>query len=329
MFWAWAVWIAIVIGVLSIAYFFVSARLVGTSHLSPAGKHWVRVAVAVLLLVPMLSMILFRYLEGLPTAISWAIHLGLGFLSFVVTLLAIREVAWLGFKGFDFLRSLATSSSLVDPSRRDFLLHTSNLVVLGAAGVLTAYGVYEARRRPGIVNITVPIRRLPQAFNGFRIVQITDIHAGLTLTRPWIETVAQEVAELRPDLIAFTGDLADGSVGYLREHVAPLAQLHAPAGKFFVTGNHEYYSGAEPWVKEAERMGYRVLLNEHQIISRNGASIVLAGITDYIGGDFLPHHTSDPMKALDGAPADVVRILLAHQPRSLYTALPLGFDLQI
>jgi len=134
---------------------------------------------------------------------------------------------------------------------------------------------------------------------------------------------------MKPDLIACTGDLADGSVSYLRDDVAPLAELHAPYGKFFVTGNHEYYSGAEPWIEEVKRMGYNVLLNGHQLISRNGSSIVLAGVTDTSGGDFLSHHHSDPRKALDGAPVDTTRVLLAHQPRTLYAAESSGYDLII
>jgi predicted MPP superfamily phosphohydrolase len=282
-------------------------------------------------LIPVISMFLFRYMEHWGETWAWVVYVGLGFLSLLFTALVVRDVGLLGVKGFELLSSFFSSSerTTLDTSRREFLFQTTNIAVLGVAGALTAYGVYQARRKPGIVNITVPIQRLPEAFEGFRIVQITDIHAGLTVKRDWIETVARQVHELKPDLIAFTGDLADGSVAYLRDHVAPLAELSAPEGKFFVTGNHEYYSGAEPWVKEAERMGYRVLLNEHHLVSRTGSSIVLAGVTDSSGGDFLPHHASDPMKAIEGAPSDTVKILLAHQPRSLYAALPLGFDLQI
>ena len=90
---------------------------------------------------------------------------------------------------------------MVDTAKREFLLQTTNLGVIGIAGTLTAYGVYEARRKPGIVNITIPIAKLPQEFDGFRIVQISDIHAGLTIKRDWIESVAREVQDLSPDLL--------------------------------------------------------------------------------------------------------------------------------
>ena len=171
--------------------------------------------------------------------------------------------------------------------------------------------------------------RWKKEFVGFKIVQITDIHARLTVKRDWIETIVAEVHALKPDLIAFTGDLADGSVPHLRGEVAPLGELQAPYGKFFVTGNHEYYSDAEPWVEEARRLGYDVLINEHRLVQRNGASLVLAGVTDYSGGGFLPHHKSDPQAGLDNAPSDTVKVLLAHQPRTLHQAESLGFQLML
>jgi hypothetical protein len=199
--------------------------------------------------------------------------------------------------------------------------------VIGVAGTLTAYGIYEARRKPGIVEHTIPIKKLPESFEGFRIVQITDIHAGLTVRRDWVETIVRQVDALKPDLIAFTGDLADGSVPDLQDDVAPLIDLQAPQGKFFVTGNHEYYSGAEAWVEHVGKMGYKVMMNEHTTIARNGATIVLAGVADYSAGAFVPQHATDPKKAIDGAPVDAVKILMAHQPRSFYVAESLGYDL--
>lgn len=332
MFWSYVIWIAIMVAVLSLGFYYINSRLVAAMHLQPHWQTAARFLLAAMFIIPVLSMLLFRSMEHWGRAWSWFVYIGLGFLSLLFTALIIRDIGVLGAKGLAFLDSLSPSSSTratLDASRREFLFQASNIAVVGVAGALTAYGVYQARRTPGIVYLTVPIERLPVAFEGFRIVQITDVHAGLTVRRDWIETIAQQVQELNPDLIAFTGDLADGSVGYLRDDVAPLGELKAPHGKFFVTGNHEYYSGAEEWVKEAERMGYRVLLNEHECISRNGSSILLAGVTDTSGGDFLPHHASDPAKAIAGAPADGTKILLAHQPRSLYKALPLGFDLQL
>ena len=217
----------------------------------------------------------------------------------------------------------------IDKSRREFLLQLSNIGIIVGAGAVTTYGIYEARRKPGIVNISIPIAELPKDFVGFKIVQITDIHAGLTVKRNWIETIVEEVNNLNPDLIALTGDIVDGSTSHLREDVAPLGELHAHYGKFFVTGNHEYYSGVENWIKEFTRFGYDVLINEHRNIQRNDSAIVLAGVTDYTGGRFLPSHKSNPKISIQDVPSDLVKILLAHQPRTIRDSETLGFNLML
>jgi predicted MPP superfamily phosphohydrolase len=329
MLWSLVLWIAVMVTVLGGGYFYIGKRLISTMSWPQNVKTWVWIGFAALMLVPVVSMFLFRYMERFGNAWAWVTYIELGFLSLVVTTLVVRDLLMLGAQGIGYITSLLRSTPLppTDLTRREFLLHTSNLAVLTVAGGLTAYGVYQARRKPGIVELSIPIRNLPQAFEGFRIVQISDIHAGLTVRRDWIETIAWQVNDLKPDLIAFTGDLADGSVAHLRDDVAPLGQLHAPHGKFFVTGNHEYYSGAEEWVEHVSTMGYNVLMNEHCLISCNGASIVLAGVADYSAGGFVPRHTSDPKKAIEGAPADKVKVLMAHQPRSLYVAETLGYDL--
>jgi predicted MPP superfamily phosphohydrolase len=144
-----------------------------------------------------------------------------------------------------------------------------------------------------------------------------------------LETIVEQANALAPDIVAFTGDLVDGSVPHLRHEVAPMAELAARYGRYFITGNHEYYSGAEPWVEEADRLGFDVLLNEHRVLQHGTGRILLAGVTDYSAGQFVKRHASNPEVAISGAPSCEVKILLAHQPRSLYAALPLGFDLQI
>jgi predicted MPP superfamily phosphohydrolase len=121
----------------------------------------------------------------------------------------------------------------------------------------------------------------------------------------------------------------DGSVPELRAHVAPLAELRARHGVFFVTGNHEYYSGVHGWVDELRRLGIRVLHNEHVVLHHGGAPLVLAGVPDYSGHHFDPAHRSDPAAALAGAPEGAPRVLLAHQPRTAPAAAKAGFDLQL
>jgi predicted MPP superfamily phosphohydrolase len=171
---------------------------------------------------------------------------------------------------------------------------------------------------------------LPDALAGFTIVQISDIHVGPTIKRPYLDRIVDRVNGLAPDAVAITGDLVDGTVRELAPHTAPLARLKATHGTFFVTGNHEYYAGAEPWIAELRRLGVRVLMNEHEVIERAGHALVLAGVTDYSAGHFDAAHRSDPQRAIGGAPSHTaLRVLLAHQPRTAPAAAQAGFDLQL
>jgi len=188
----------------------------------------------------------------------------------------------------------------------------------------------NARRTAAVVRVDVPIAGLPAALEGFTIAQISDIHVGPTIKGAYLQDIVDAVNRLQPDLVAVTGDLVDGSVAELRPHVAPLAQLTSRFGSFFVTGNHEYYSGALAWLRELRRLGVRALVDEHVVIERGGARLVLAGVADYNARHFEPSHRSDPVAALAGAPVDAaVRVLLAHQPRSAAAAEAAGFDLQL
>ncbi|GGJ92772.1 ser/threonine protein phosphatase [Pseudomonas matsuisoli] len=205
----------------------------------------------------------------------------------------------------------------------------SAIAVLVGVGMVTLVGVYTARRVAPVKSVQIPLKGLPEAFEGFTIVQISDIHVGPTIKRRYIERIVERVNSLQPDYVAVTGDLVDGSVAQLSQHIGPLANLNGAHGVGVVTGNHEYYSGAPAWVAELRRMGLTVLMNEHRIIEREGAALVIAGITDYSAGAYEPSHTSDARAAIAGAPTDACKILLAHQPRSSEAARDAGFDLQL
>jgi predicted MPP superfamily phosphohydrolase len=171
---------------------------------------------------------------------------------------------------------------------------------------------------------------LPLALHGFSIAQISDVHVGPTIKRGFVEGIVRRVNELKADLIAVTGDLVDGSVQQLSAHTAPLAGLTARHGAYFVTGNHEYYSGERAWTEEIRRLGLRVLKNEHVVLKHDGASLILAGVTDYSAHHFDPAQRSDPAAALRGAPIDAgAKVLLAHQPSSAMAAANAGYDVQI
>ena len=193
--------------------------------------------------------------ERLKDWLAWAAYLGLGWVTITFSLLVVSDlvrIMWFGVEAAlpQLYRFLVTD--LIDPAR---VLSRANVGVIGLAALLTARGLYAARRNPRVVDVTVPIDGLPPSLQGFRIAQITDLHVGPTIKGDFVAAVVETVNDLHVDLIAFTGDLADGSVQRHRSDVAPLALLRAVHGCYFVTGNHEYYSGVEEWVDEARRLG--------------------------------------------------------------------------
>jgi predicted MPP superfamily phosphohydrolase len=207
---------------------------------------------------------------------------------------------------------------------------TSAIGVISIALAATLVGLVNARRRARVVNVDVPLPNLPAALHGFSIAQISDVHVGPTIKRGYVDAIVDAVNALDADIIAVTGDLVDGSVKELREETRPLARLTAREGTFFVTGNHEYYSGAREWMRELEGLGINVLNNQHVVLQRGDAALVVAGVTDYSAHHHDPAQRSDPAAALRGAPAHAgARILLAHQPRTAPAAAAAGFDLQI
>ena len=217
----------------------------------------------------------------------------------------------------------------MDESRRLLLRGVLNWGVLASAGVAGAWGIRNARRRPTVVEVDVPIKNLSPDLEGYRVAQISDLHVGPTIGADFARMVVDTVNGLKPDLVALTGDMVDGSVEHLSSGVAPLADLKATNGVFFVTGNHEYYSGVRAWCGKMADLGARVLLNEHHLIERGAGRLLIAGVTDLSAGRMVPSHKSDPAAALAGAPEHDVRILLAHQPNSCRAAERHGFDLQL
>ena len=318
---------------------YMTVRLFSHETFRRVWKLAIIIAIVAILFLPVFGILLRRsgfYNSGI-LLFAWIGDLGVGFLSFVFTYVVIRDLMWLPVAGFNKIKARisksvpikAASNPIANPSRRGFLINSMNYGILATAAVSTGYGIAEARQTPDIKALSVRIPHLPQAFDGFRIVQITDIHVSPTFGRSCVEEVVAVVNSLDADIVALTGDLVDGSVSQLADAVAPLKQIQSAEGNYFVTGNHEYYSGVLEWIAQIERLGFLVLLNEHRIITRGQSRLLLAGVTDYRGGNFFASHRSDPQKALQAAPEAIIKILLAHQPKTIFDAARAGYDLQI
>jgi predicted MPP superfamily phosphohydrolase len=246
----------------------------------------------------------------LADRLSWAGSLCMGFFSSLFVLTMLRELL------------------MLIPATRPHA-QASAVAALALALLASVVGFINARRVARVREVTVPIAGLPPSLQGYTIVQLSDIHVGATIQRAYVEAIVARANGLQADLIAITGDVVDGTVAQLGSHTAPLGELRARHGVFLVTGNHEYYSGATPWVAEFRRLGLRVLMNEHAVLEHDGARLALAGVTDFNAAAFDPAQKSDPQAAIAGAPADIPRILLAHQPRSAPEAEAAGYDLQL
>jgi uncharacterized protein len=312
--------LTIVVGLWSALHLYLWRRVVTPLELSPRGLRVARAVVAVGAALVPLVFVGNRWV-GLALwaqPVLWLGYLYAGLVGIALPLLWMRDLAL-----------LAARPLGLDLERRKVLLRVTNTAVGGVSAALGGYGVWAARHGPEIVEVTVPVPNLPEAFEGYRIAQITDVHVGLTITGPFIEPIVAAVNGLKPDLIAVTGDLIDGSVELLRAHVAPLASLKAPDGVYFVTGNHEYFYDALAWCDEAERLGMTVLNEAHRVVTRGEARLLVAGVTDPTGKRYLPEHSSSVSEAVKGAPPCEVKLLLAHQPKNVLDAAKKGFHLQL
>jgi len=296
---------------------YIGWRLLSAFDLGPWGVCLgIAVLIAACVLVPMSVRTRAIRNRVLADRLSWVGLTAMGFFSFLFVITALRDLLLLTVYAFD----AGLARAWITPSA---------VGVLVATALTTVIGMIIARRLPRIVKIDIPVANLPEGLRGFSIAQISDVHVGPTIKRPFVERIVRRVNSLGCDMIAVTGDLVDGSVTQLAAHTAPLADLSARHGTFFVTGNHEYYSGERAWTHELRRLGLNVLKNQHVVLQHNGSALVLAGVTDYTAHHFDPAQKSDPAAALDGAPAAGARILLAHQPSSAAAAADAGFDVQL
>jgi len=314
--------LALLLGLSAALHLYIGARIVPEFQWPLVAAMLSLLLVASALFVPV--GLVARRVAKPPVAdtLAWIGLLFMGLFSSLLVLTALRDVLLL----------LLRLGNLALPVARSLdAIGMETAVAVPLVGIaITLLGFLNARRTARVVTVEIPLSGLSPALQGFTIAQISDIHVGPTIKHRYLERIVESVNRLKPDLVAITGDLVDGSVAELASHVEPLRRLTSKQGSFFVTGNHEYYSGVDAWLAELRRLGIRVLHNEHVVIERGGAKLVLAGVPDFGGRHFHESHRSDPQRAIAGAPPDAaVRVLLAHQPRSAPEAARAGFDLQL
>jgi predicted MPP superfamily phosphohydrolase len=283
---------------------------------------WGRVLTVGIFALAALVPLAFMAMRWLPRPVNaplaWVVYTWLGFALYLFLLTALSDAG----RGM-----VALFGALpVDPARRLLLARTIGATIGAASGLIGLGGVANVARGFEVKRVRVPLTRLPQSASGYSIVQMTDIHVGPTIGRDFVERIVSETNALAPDMVVITGDLVDGTVDQLAHLVEPLRDLRAKDGVFFVTGNHEYYSGANAWIAHLATLGVRVLRNERVAIRD---AFDLAGVDDASAHRMLPDHGQDVAKAVSGRDPSRAVVLLAHQPKAIKEALRADVDLQL
>ena len=293
---------------------------------------WALVAAALLIPAGMLSARMAGQHIARVVPLAAFVWMGLSFLLFCLLLAADagKLLLWAASQLGDWMRSAPDAPP--DPARRLLLARAVAGGALVAAGAAGASSLRSAAGPAVIEEVPVRLARLPRALSGFTLAQISDLHVGPTIREREVRRVVEQVNALRPDAIAITGDLVDGTTRELGPIVAELGRLSARHGVYFVTGNHEYYSGAEDWMAFLSGLGIRVLRNERVALgdgTPGGATFDLAGVYDHSAGPRGSEHASDLARALAGRDPDRALVLLAHQPREVAEAVAQGVELQV
>ena len=259
-----------------------------------------------------------RRLGILSSALSWVAYTWLGFTFLLLTATFATDAAL-------WILGAASTAPQDDP----LLARARALLVALVAGAAAVVALRQGLRPPGVRRIEVPLARWPRALDGFRIVQISDVHIGPLLDRRFAAVVAERVNALAPDLVAVTGDLVDGSVARIGDEVEPLGAIRARHGVYFITGNHDFYSGADAWVARVRALGWKALRNERVAIGDGEAHFDLAGVDDHHGARLGAGQGEDLVRALDGRETGRPVVLLAHDPNTFERASQYGVDLQL
>ena len=219
--------------------------------------------------------------------------------------------------------ALATAALVADGAislvRRTVTTRTRRLrtaVLAVVAAVMAAWGMYEGVRVPSVRRVEIAYESLPEAFDGYRIVHLSDLHCSTAARRAHFEKIVEKVNALDADLVAITGDFVDGAVADRRSDLAPLAAIRAKDGVFACTGNHEAYWDWKGWRNTL--LGFGLVFPEITgpvVIRRGDDALAVGGMEDPSFSGMVPlAFLCDAVDCFAGTPRSAFRVLLCHQP---------------
>lgn len=287
------------------------------------------VAVALAVLVPA-TLILVA--TGTAEWLAWPGYLWLALLFYLLLFLGVLELprlaANLWWRRKELPEPFRGPSSEDDGVTRRVVLARGIALVaaVGSAGTV-GYGVRSALGPPVLDRQQLVLPRLPRVMDGTRLVVVSDIHLGPISGEAHVRRIVEKINDLDADVVAIVGDLVDGSVEERGRGAEPLAGIRSRHGAYFVTGNHEYYSGVDDWVERLDELGIRTLRNERTELTIRGGVLDLAGVNDVEGS----RHDDAPDYARTFADRDPDRpvVLMAHQPVQAREAAEYDVDLQV
>jgi hypothetical protein len=312
-------------------HYYIWARLVRDTALPSAAFRVLTALVVVLFVSVPLTFWLSRTLPPQHgKALLYAAYTWMGLMFYLLVLLGLGDLGrGLYHLGVWVSGLFGHPAAAVDPASRTATARLLGGAVTVLAVGLGGLGMVGAAQPPRVRELRVALPRFPQELGETVLVQLTDLHLGPTLRREFLEDVVRRTNALRPELIVITGDVADGSVASLRDMVAPLGELRARWGVFFVTGNHEFYAGPDAWCAEFRRLGIRTLRGERVTVGDGEYWFDLAGVDDLEARRFTGGAGTDLGAVLAGRDPSRALVLLAHQPRVVFEAREHGVDLQL
>lgn len=301
-------------------FIYIYARLIRSLPLS----WWFKLSYAGIALLAAQVHLIQRFLVGglaAPELPGWLVMtMGWSYASMLLLACSLLLRDLLILLSYTFSKGERLRNIVLSPLNSSFMLMFSTFIC--------AVGVWRAVSFPTVTHIDIEIDNLPPAFEGYRIVHLSDLHTSRLLPESWLDEVLETSISLRPDLILITGDIIDGTPEHRHRDIRAFKVLEAKDGVWASLGNHEYYSGLDDWLEAFKRINLPILINEHIRIKRGSDEIVLAAVTDPVAARYN-QETPDIEKALIGTNADDTIILMSHRPIDTQKHASKGVALQL